>query len=227
MKVKYGAIVVAGSGKLGGHVASKNKSGAYFRTKVTPSNPQSPAQLAVRGDFTSVAKAWEGLTVDQRNGWNGAVQSFKRTNIFGDNITPSGFNLYVKLNQNLLNAGSPTIDDVPQALSPAAVETFSATAVSGTGVVTLTYSPAIAATAKVIVMATSPQPAGKSFVKNLYRKVTVLVTANASPFAITAAYAAKFGAPANPGQRIFFKLIPVNTDTGLTGAAIPAEAIIS
>jgi len=37
MKTLFGAIVVDGRGKLGGHVASKNRHGSYFRTKVSPS----------------------------------------------------------------------------------------------------------------------------------------------------------------------------------------------
>jgi hypothetical protein len=47
MKMKFGAIVTEGRGKIGGHVASKNKSGAYLRTKVTPVNRQSVAQSNV------------------------------------------------------------------------------------------------------------------------------------------------------------------------------------
>ena len=39
MKIKFGSEVVDGRGKIGGHVYSKNKGGAYKRTKVTPSNP--------------------------------------------------------------------------------------------------------------------------------------------------------------------------------------------
>jgi hypothetical protein len=227
MKTKFGSIIVAGSGKIGGHVASKNKSGSYLRTKVTPSNPQTAAQLSVRGDFTTVSKAWESLTDSQRSGWSSAVSSFKKTNIFGDSVTPSGFNLFVKLNQNLLNIGEDMIEDAPQATSPTAIASLSATAVSSTGVVTLTFADAIPVTDKVVVMATAPQAAGVSYVKNLYRKVTVLASTDVSPKAITAAYAAKFGAPSNAGQRIFFKLFPVLIESGVSGAAIPAETIIS
>jgi len=44
MKIKFGSIVVNGSGKLGGHVYSSNRGGNYVRTLATPSNPQTPAQ---------------------------------------------------------------------------------------------------------------------------------------------------------------------------------------
>jgi len=48
MKTLFGAIVVDGRGKLGGHVASKNRHGSYFRTKVSQANQQvSIAQMSV------------------------------------------------------------------------------------------------------------------------------------------------------------------------------------
>ena len=48
MKIKWGALVVDGRGKLGGHVAAQNRGGSYLRTKVTPSNPQTTFQTGVR-----------------------------------------------------------------------------------------------------------------------------------------------------------------------------------
>jgi hypothetical protein len=227
MKVKFGAIVVAASGKIGGHVASKNKSGSYFRTKVTPGNKQSLAQLSVRGNFTANSKAWGSLTDAQRNTWNAAVENFKGSNIFGDSVTPSGFNLYMKINSNLLNVSEPVLTVAPSNISADPLTGLSATANHTTHAVTLTFSPAIGANAKMVVMATAPQPAGKSFVKNLYRQVGVYDSADVSPLVITTDYTAKFGAVSIAGQKIFFKVFVVNTDTGVSGASFPAEAVVA
>lgn len=65
MKLKFGAIVVDGRGKIGGHVASKNGAGAYLRTKVTPTNPQTARQSFVRALFAAITAAWSGLTASQ------------------------------------------------------------------------------------------------------------------------------------------------------------------
>lgn len=227
MKAKFGAIVTAGSGKIGGHVASKNKSGAYFRTKVTPSNPQTIAQLAVRSAFSASSKAWSGLTDSQRASWASAAQNFKGSNIFGDSVAPSGFNLYKKINDNLANIGEAAISVAPQNIAPDPIETLAATANHTTHAVTLTFTPAIAAGAKMVVMATAPQPAGKSFVKNLYRKVGVYDSADVSPLVITSDYAAKFGTVSIAGQKIFFKVFLVDVATGVAGASYPAEAIVA
>lgn len=93
MKIKFGALVTDGRGKLGGHVASKNRSGNYLRTKVTPSNPQTAAQQATRAVLGSLSTAWSGLTLAQRNSFNSAVGDWSGTNIFGDIKNPTGKNL--------------------------------------------------------------------------------------------------------------------------------------
>ena len=61
-KIKLSAIVSEMRGKLNGSVFSKNRGGAYIRTKVTPVNPQSLAQGLVRATLTNLSQAWRGLT---------------------------------------------------------------------------------------------------------------------------------------------------------------------
>ena len=95
MKIKYGAIIVDGSGKIGGHVASKNRSGSYLRTKTTPSNPNTTAQAQARSVLASLSTGWGVLTDDQRKSWNDAVGDYAKTDIFVDFKNPSGINLYV------------------------------------------------------------------------------------------------------------------------------------
>lgn len=57
MKIKWGMMMTDGRGKLGGQVASKNRAGAYVRTKVTPVNPRTTQQQAIRTLFGSIASA--------------------------------------------------------------------------------------------------------------------------------------------------------------------------
>src|SRR5690606_4703877 len=113
MKAKFGALVVAGSGQINGFVASRNRAGAYFRTKVTPVNPQTASQNAVRQRLTGNAQAWRGLSEAQRASWNAAVSGFARTDIFGDLKNPSGFNLFVRINNNLEAAGQSPLTAAP------------------------------------------------------------------------------------------------------------------
>ena len=54
------------------------------------------------------------MTEAQRDSWNGAVKDYATTDVFGDIKTPSGFNLYVKLNANLIASGQSAIDIAPE-----------------------------------------------------------------------------------------------------------------
>jgi hypothetical protein len=113
MKMKFGALVVAGSGKIGGQVASRNRAGAYLRTKSTPINPQTASQSAVRSRLASISQSWRDLTAAQRAAWNGSVSNFQKTDVFGDLRNPTGFNLYQRLNNNLVTIGKTEIQVPP------------------------------------------------------------------------------------------------------------------
>lgn len=208
MLIKWGALVVDGSGKLGGHVASKNKGGQYLRTKVTPTNPQTSFQTNVRSFFAQLAQGWSGLTQSQRTGWNKAVDLFKRTNVFGDSKSLSGKALYQSLNQNLLVSGQATISAAP---SPAEVPSANAVAgVLNTTAGTLTVSTEGDTTgSQIIIRATPPLSAGTSFIKNQLRDLTVVAGGSDVSEDITAAYTARFGAP-GAGDNIYVAVKTVN-----------------
>lgn len=229
MKAKFGAIVVAGSGKIGGHVASRNRAGAYFRTKVTPVNPQTSYQATVRNRLAGLSQGWRSLTAAQRASWNQAVGDFSKTDVFGDIKNPTGFNLYQRLNNNLLNIGESAITTPPL---PTAVDYFtslSLAAEDGTVAesMSLTFAPAIAADMKVKVYATPPLSAGVNFVKSEYRQIAVLDNGDTSAYDLLAEYQAKFGSTGSAGQKIFVKCVQVETSGGQTGTPLEASAIVT
>jgi hypothetical protein len=227
MKVKFGALVVDGRGKIGGHVMSKNRSGAYMRTKVTPTNPNTAAQSAVRSILTGLSQAWRGLTQAQRNAWNGAVSSFATTDIFGDIKNPSGINLYVKLNANLAEIGVSAISLPPLPESVPAPILGAITATAGTPAFTVAFSPTpIAADTSYIIRATAQVSPGKKFVKNLYRNVQIVAAAGTSPANILSAYVAKFGTLVE-GQKIGIEILAVNENTGQKSTAYNGEVIVA
>lgn len=112
-RVKFGAMMVDARGKLGGHVFTKARSGATIRTKVTPLNGQTSAQGAVRSTFGTLSQSWRTLSEEQRIAWNNKAATVGKTNVFGDSYFPSGKNLYVAINTNILNAGGSAIKIPP------------------------------------------------------------------------------------------------------------------
>lgn len=217
-KIKFGMMMTDARGKLGGQVFSKNRAGAYVRTKVTPSNARTVAQQASRAILGNLSTAWNGLTEEVVKAWNGAVDDYKSTDVFGDLKTPSGKNLFVELNKNLLQSGQvqltlpPDKADVPDYL--------------GTGVtinvleqeIGLTGMTSIPADCKLQVWATAPIPNGVSYVKNRLRVIGYLPEGSVKGDEIWELYANKFGALTNE-KRIacMFKFI---TNTGQTSVPV-------
>lgn len=223
MKVKFGAIITDGRGKLGGHVLSKNRSGNYMRTKVTPVNPQTTFQQAQRSSLATLSSGWSGLTDAQRVAWNAAVGDFQSTDIFGDLKTPTGKNLYTGLNRNLFNAGEALISDPPIPASIAGINITSASYGIGLGTFDIITTGGAVGTF-VQVWATPPMSLGTTFIKNqlrLIESVAGAVDATIDPFA---SYNARFGAPPI-GANVHVALRVVNAG-GEAGVQIAAKSTV-
>jgi len=214
--MKFGALVVAGSGKIGGHVASKNRGGAYLRTKTTPSNPNTSYQAGARSLLASLASQWRELTEAQRLAWNGAVAQFATTDIFGDIKNPSGINLFVKLNANLANSGQAQLTSPPEKIEvPTGALTGAEFVIADS---TLTIASENGLTTDNICRLQSSGPVSQG-VTNVKSKMRTIMSSEAldDSLANYAAYVAKFGAPV-VGQKIFLSVAPI-TATGQVGVA--------
>lgn len=226
MKAKFGSFIVAGSGKIGGHVASRNRSGAYLRTKTTPSNPQSADQSEARNRLTTWSQAWRTLTSTQQAAWNSAVENFMRSNVFGDMVKPTGKNLYTGLNTNL-DLVSGTNISVPPV--PAGTFEFSGASlladVSDNKVEIAWTSGAIPAGMAALVEATTGLSAGVSNANNKFRLIDILPAADATPTNVYTAWTTKFGT-LTAGQKIFIRVTPVNKTTGERGIPLSFSSVV-
>lgn len=213
-KIKFGMMMTDARGKLGGHVFSKNRAGAYTRTKVTPVNPQSSYQVTVRNRFTTYAQNFRALTAAQILSWNNAVSNFIGTDIFGDSKTPSGINLYGKLNMNLENAGQTAITSppLPQGADPVVISGVTAD-VSSTLFTIASAAAAVPAGHTLIIEATPLVSPGKNFVKSEFRVIGTAAAAATFPITAYSLWNAKFGTLV-AGQKVFCRVKTVNNTTG-------------
>ena len=209
MLIKFGAIVTRGSGKLGGHVFSTNRGGAYIRTNQTPSNPQTPFQQSGRAIFTELTQGWSGLTQDQRNTWSNATSSFPVTDRFGDSRELSGKGLYISLNKERKLINLPFLENAP---SPAPISVPDSiiflfeTSSSDLGLDVDT----LPADTNVVLSSTGEVSQGTSFVKNKLRVFQVYNTSTLpTASALFAAYAFRFGTP-QVGSKIFISAYTIN-----------------
>jgi hypothetical protein len=226
MKAKFGSIVVDGRGKLGGHVASKNRAGSYFRTKVTPANPNTSYQSTVRNRLSNLSTAWKALDAAERIAWNDAVEQYKTTDIFGDLKNPSGFNLFQRLNNNLAQIGVAQIDTPPL---PAAMEVII------TGVLTATHASTIEVTFTtdpvftahdMVVDATPALSPGKNYVKTEFRRIGKYSSVATHVLDISTEYDAKFGAVGAAGLVVFVRMKMIDKTTGQAGIPVVLSVVI-
>jgi len=226
MKCKFGAIVVDGRNKIGGHVASKNRAGSYFRTKVTPTNPGTTYQVNVRNRLAGISSAWRGLTAGERTAWNASVAGFAKTDIFGDLKHPTGFNLHQMLNNNLLNLGYDGISTPPLPQAVDAFTSLSIAAAAGAQTLTVTFAPAIVIPHGVWLLATPGLSAGISFVKSEFRQIIPLNHLSDSPYDAETFYIARLGVIPAAGSKLFVKMTQYNNTTGQAGIPIQASCIV-
>lgn len=192
--MKFGAIVTDGRGKIGGHVASKNRSGAYLRTKTTPVNPQTTFQAAVRASFATFSQAWSALSATLILAWNNAVADWATTDIFGDLRNPTGKNLFLRLNQQAVQAGYSSFTAVPakQEMVEGIITSSAINLTSGELTPVGFYE---GSDARVVLFATPVLSAGTSFVKNKLRQIYSEVGINYDAAASYTAYVSRFGTP--------------------------------
>src|SRR4030065_43015 len=224
-KLKFTAIVADMRGKLNGSVFSKNRAGAYMRTKVTPVNRQTTSQAEVRNRLATFSQGWRGLLAAEIASWNAAVDQFKKTDIFGDIKTPSGINLYVKLNANLdrVSVAAITLPPLPEAVP--AVTALSGAAADGANTFTVAYAPTpVPADTAFVISATKQVSPGRSFVGGQYTDILVADAAAVSPANVHAAYILKYGSLI-AGQKIGIKIQAINKITGQAG--IPISAMVT
>lgn len=203
MKIKWGMMMTDGRGKLGGQVASKNRSGAYVRTKVTPVNPRTSYQSAVRQMLAIVSKSWDTLSENARTSWNAAADSgdWNRNDIFGDSRKPTGKNLFTSINLVSQRTTNTPILQVPRKAGFAVSNTSTFTAGIGdipgqlSANLVVQVSGDITTGTRFEVQATPPVSAGRFYFENEYRFIsaTNAVTEGANTLNLGAQWSNKFG----------------------------------
>ncbi len=126
--VKFGPTVVGARGTIAGTTFSANKAGPYARGWSRGSDPTTTLQTSQRGRLGALAAAWRDLTQVQRDDWIDYADDPPQelTNSLGETYFASGFNWYVKINDQLEAAGEARRDDAPTLTRPLAPILFDA-----------------------------------------------------------------------------------------------------
>lgn len=129
------------SGSLGGTVYSRNRYGAYVRSRSVPVNPNTARQVAVRNAVRSLAIAWQTqLTVNQRAKWDEYGRWTPWTNRLGETVYLPGINHYIRTNTQMVALNFARIDEAPTIFTLGTAElVLGCTASEATQVITITF----------------------------------------------------------------------------------------
>lgn len=228
-KIKWSGIgIVDGRGKINGTVLSKNRGGAYARVKVTPSNPRSAAQMFVRSNLAFLAQKWKTLTQNERNAWGANVSNYTRTDIFGDIKTPTGYNLFMRINTALRDASTELFFNIPAPTVDVVAADSAGLAASAGSLSLSTYFPDDAEMNGYLLVDASPQLSpGVSTAGSRFKRIENLEVNDFSALGITdllSSYSAIYGAPVE-GQKIFVRFT-VMMSNGQRGVPQIVSAIV-
>lgn len=225
--VKFGAGVSEMRGKEGGVIYSRNAFGSYIKTKVSPVNPNSLKQQAVRSLMGNLAQLWATLTAGEQAAWETLGAQVTRINRFGDSLTYTGFSLFMRLNRNLSNLGVSAITVAPSLVTMPDLAIASLTvALTGTSM-SLAFSPSTpGATFTLVVYVTPLIYTGRKFVKNFYRLVGFYANP-ASPKNVYAEWTAYFGTVLVPGTKVFLKAKIIENTTGWDSVPQVISAVVA
>jgi hypothetical protein len=228
--VKWSGMIAEVRGKLNGTVFARNRYSCYARNKVTPYNPQSPAQQYIRNIFAQLSKKWRNLTQDERDAWNRAVVEFIKTNIFGDKYKPSGINLFIRINMNLFLIGQPMITLPPVPVAVDYIRIIKIKLDINGNAIDLFIESKNGINHIPTVFVTRPLSPGITYVKSEFRMIEYSIEflgPDQYILHIGAQYKSKYGPLVDfIGQRFSYKITPIDKKTGLNGISVQDMIII-
>lgn len=118
VKIKFGAFITDGSGKIGGQTVSSGLSGSYIKNNGTRVKRSSIKQNAVKSHTAYLMQLWSSLSSLAQLQWESIVSDYPYTDVFGSIRHYSGFNMFLKLNQGRFIIGSPPLLNIPQFAKP-------------------------------------------------------------------------------------------------------------
>lgn len=169
-------------GSAGPLTASRNQAGLYLRARVTPVNPKSPGQVAIRQAMANNSFRWSNtLTNAQRAAWEAYAEETPLPNKLGDLVNTSGRQMYLRTNNARVQVGIGVIDAAP--ITPGVAEPPVSLLDSNTsdGVVVALTTPVLVSNDVVIYTIGNPVNFAKNFYSSPYRTAAAAVAVTGFP----------------------------------------------
>lgn len=113
----YNPAIIGLSGSMSGLTYSRNRSGAYIKTKLANPIPASTPLTNSNSSFCTISQLFSTIPDADRSLWNEFASTKIFTNRLGIPYNPSGQQLFISVNRNRAQLGLPPIT-IPVELPP-------------------------------------------------------------------------------------------------------------
>lgn len=221
-------VVASGSGSFGGTTVSRNRYGMYMRSRVTPVNPSSSFQAAVRAVFAQMIDAWTTVLTDaEREAWSTYAANVPVVGTLGEQQFLTGQNHYVRSNSARIQGGFARIDAAPAVFDLGSViqPGFTPDASNGSTSVSFDDSDAWAneAGGGLLVYQGIPQNASRTFYKGPWRYIGSVVGATPTPPITPAVMNSPYTLAEN--QQLWFYVRALRADGRLTNRVYGSASV--
>jgi len=222
-----GGLVGQLSGKIGNLVASHNRYGSYFRTRVVPVKVDSDYTADVRGRLASLSQAWGALTDAQKESWRTWAATNPVTNRVGMSVYLQPSAAFIKINARILQIGGTQIDVPPVVAPPAGITGLSVTAAAAVPAVSIAWtSGALAADEFLMAWVAVIDSQGRKYYRNRLKLAYIGSGADTTPADALAEVVARFGTLIED-QTIFVEAEVWSDVTGLVSGRVYATCDVA
>ena len=231
--IKLGALAQDVRGSLNGSTFSRNRGGAYVRTKVSPVQPVTPSNTLARLLFGIISKRWSTVLTDaQRAGWDAFAAVHAFVNVFGDSIILSGVAFYQAANRRAQQAGQPFIDTAPanwDITNPGGIVIVATATAGALDEFTITCDNTGTVDETLYIFGTPPILAARAVQRNDFRLINSLamgIVVNGSD--IFADYNLRFSPlPFAAGDRLAVRVAYLNVLTGAISSSVLVDVEVA
>lgn len=223
-RVKLSAGFTAIAGKQGGSVWATNQGGLYFRNNKFYGKVPKMGQVGSRANMAYISGLWRQLPPTNQIEWTNAGPDFPTTNIFGDARIPTGYELFMRLNLNIVKFGNTLLSSPPSPSSFPAYGPLEWAVLDATHV-SINFPYTVPANEYVMVWGAYPKSAGVNKIPTSWKFFGYQSPVGATNINLISSYRSFFPAPAND-QKIFLKTSYLFGLTGIQGAVEYSSAIV-
>lgn len=218
------------SGKLGGLVGTRNRSGNQFRARILPRQALTPSASEARAITGGLSALWRILTEAEQSTWTELATTLTCTDRLGQPLTLSGYALYIACSRRLVTIGitqqlraAPALPSIPPIYGFQAQPIYNPPGAEPglSDILLATAQPLPPGFLPVLRASAALSPTRAHVDASRLRVIEAGTSWATQPHSALAPWLATYGT-APPGGTITFELSLVDPASGLVGAAVRA-----